>query len=143
MSAARARAACLVLLLAVFLVAYACSESAKKKHDPDDPFDDSFFHNEEWSSIEDDPFLKQGAPTVGSLIGQDEDKEHADAENRALEKAGFTSSDPDDPDADSENPDAAKHPKNFSERAQEATLSTMSILVGLGMAALPFVIPGI
>jgi hypothetical protein len=140
MSTARGRAAWLVLVLAVLLVAYACSESAKKKHDPDDPFDDAYFHNDEWSSIEDDPFLKQGAPTVGSLIGPEEDSEHADAERRALEEAGFASK---DSDPDSQDADSPKHEKKFSDRAQEATLATMSILVGLGMTALPFLVPGL
>lgn len=156
------RVAALLAFLAV-----ACSGNSSLV-DPNDPFDDPFFR-EGWDGTSSlDEILREPAPSVGWLARDgfvqqrppsDADDPYAagpDGEPRAAGEAGSDnvllraesggSTDGDDP-ADvyggeygDEEDVGGRNQKSFYERASEATLATMSVLVGAGMAALPFLI---
>ena len=135
-----------VLLMLALIAGYGGCAAEEKKHSAnpwDDPFDDPFFR-EEGLSLNNDEYLKQGAPSVGSLSPEEDEEVRLRAERQALRDAGFTAhgryqeTNPDD-EADSGKPQE----KSFSDKAEEASVATMSILVGLGMTALPFLLPGL
>jgi len=120
----------LVLLVFALAASYPACSSSQHKHNPDDPFDDPFFHEGHWSEL-DNSYLS-----------------HRDREE--LEDGGYEarsdSVDPDDGLGDEEDGKNAKGPakdRPFKEKAEEASIATMSVLIGLGMTALPFLIPGV
>ena len=149
-------AVCVVALAAAGLLVAACS--ASQKEIGGDPFEDSFFQDgmDGHSSL--DEIWQQRAPNVGHLAdphryGNDDDKKIVDDEIRRERVAAGAGQvveaegrDLDrDPDGMSESGgDSPARPrkseKSFSERAQEATLATMSVLLGAGMAALPYLL---
>lgn len=120
------------LVVAVLLVVGACAQ-----HRPDDPFaslgssdpfDDPFFD----SSFDDDssdPSSAVDASDTDWLYGS-EDGAHAALSEHA------------DPYWDTNRSDELDLGRNktFAEKAQEASLATLSILVGVGMTALPFLL---
>jgi hypothetical protein len=141
---------------ALALFALACSSSPALVND-DDPFDDPFFHDGLGSGTSSlDEILREPAPSVGWLAadgavhqgsrrgqggGSDGAGEQDDGVLLQAEGGG------DDPDAvygadGGEEDDGVprRGQKTFYEKAQEATMATMSVLVGAGMAALPFLI---
>ena len=122
------------LIVALLLIAGACAQ-----HRPDDPFasmgssdpfDDPFFDSS-FDSGASDSFSSDGGSISDTewLYGGD------DAANMAL-------SDHADPFWDPTPSDGLSHEgeKSFAEKAQEASLATLSILIGAGMTALPFLI---
>jgi hypothetical protein len=124
------RRAWLVLLVFSLAASYAACSTNKHKHNPDDPFDDPFFREGHWSELD------------NSYLSHDE--------REAMDDAGYKTRsdlvDPEDGEGDDEDGKNAKGPakdKTFSEKAEEASLATMSVLVGLGMTALPFLLPGL
>jgi len=121
------------LVVAVTIVVGACSQHRSDdpfaSYDPSDPFDDEFFDSS-FESTAIDEIYEGSAPSAGWLYD-----DRAGAEQALTDHA-----DPfwdDDPAAD-EFGDQSE--KSFSQKAQEATLATLSILVGAGMTALPFLI---
>lgn len=140
---------CFVIGAGAVLTAGACSATRDQTIvDPDDPFSDPFFREDDFGSASLDEYLKEPAPKVGRLSGGPEDEhERQAAEREALERAGIErdpklgESGPEDSDQtlDSIKP---KRERTFQEKAEEATLATMSVLVGIGMAALPYLIGG-
>ncbi|HEY8518113.1 MAG TPA: hypothetical protein VIS07_21600 [Candidatus Binatia bacterium] len=146
-------------LLAVLLV-LACSGKRSLVNE-DDPFDDPFFSDGLGGGDSLDAFLREPAPSVGWLAREGAVPPTRSARERAAELAG----EPlpaeggvlleaeggesgegvygDDPYGDEDDANArarARGEKSFYERASEATLATMSVLVGAGMAALPFLV---
>jgi len=141
-------------------LALACSSPALVNDD--DPFDDPFFHDGLGSGTSSlDEILREPAPSVGWLAadgnvqqrpshrswrnGEPADAEAADGDDSVLLRAEGGGDDPDVVyGADDRDDDAIDVPrrgqKSFYEKAQEATMATMSVLVGAGMAALPFLI---
>jgi hypothetical protein len=121
----------------VLLAAAACSSHGQDSfdnYDPADPFNDPFF-NSSFESDSLDEFLSEPAPSVGWL-SRDGDQS---GESQLLRDH----SDPIWDDAQGEEGQdeiGPKTEKTFAQKAQEATLATMSILVGAGMAALPYLI---
>ena len=118
-----------VLLSAAFLVA--CS--AEKSRRSSDPFDDPFFRSGFAGESGLDGFLAEPAPNTGWIYAGGEQS----PEERLIRAHG----DPiwgehEQPEADLGSEDE----RPFMEKAQEATMATMSVLVGVGMAALPFLI---
>ena len=119
------------ILIAAFLVA--CS--AEKSRRSSDPFDDPFFHSGFAGESGLDSFLSEPSPSVGWLSEGGEQS----PEERLIREHG----DPiwgdsyDQPESDLT---SNKKDRPFMEKAQEATMATMSVLVGVGMAALPFLL---
>lgn len=121
------------VVVAAMIVAGACSQNTSNdpfsNYDPDDPFNDPFFNStftggDSLNEIWDEP-----APNVGWLY---------DGEAGA-ESALDDHSDPfwdDAPGSD----EFGRGEKTFGEKAQEASMATLSILVGAGMTALPFLL---
>jgi len=145
-------------LLMVALLAFACSNN-KSLLNEDDPFDDAFFSDGLSSGTSSlDEILRQPAPSVGHLAREGALPPSRSARERVNEKLGTGSSEEgvllqaeDNGDGEESYADAgsdeededyarARGQKSFYERASEATLATMSVLVGAGMAALPFLI---
>jgi len=152
-------------VLVVAALAVACS-SNKPLLNPGDPFNDPFFHegmNDGTNAL--DEIMREPAPSVGWLAhdgavpppghadattGHSTSKLDANGEGVLLEGEGDISGagqprhhpqaaaddEGDGEDMTGTNGDG----KTFSEKAEEASLATMSILMGLGMAALPFLI---
>jgi hypothetical protein len=143
------------IALLAFAIA-ACTEGAS--YDPKDPWSDPFFR-EGFHSSELDHVMNENAPSVGWLSNPDHksahppkgvDPDQMDHDEKAppaghedellgAEPAGAHSSDDAQADDGDEDGDTG-HPRSFSEKAQEATLATLSILVGAGMAALPYLV---
>ena len=136
------------------LLAVACSNN-KGFLNEDDPFDDPFFNDGlggGTSSL--DEILREPAPSVGWLSSEGPVKSASrtraggpndvsaapDEEGVLLEAEG--EGDPAFAGGDEleEEEMASRSQKSFYDRASEATLATMSVLVGAGMAALPFLI---
>ena len=122
-------AALITILVAAFLVA--CS--AEKSRQSSDPFDDPFFSSGFAGEAGLDSFLAEPAPSVGWLSADGEQS----PEDRMIRVHG-------DPIwGEHEQPESDFIPNKerpFMEKAQEATMATMSVLVGVGMAALPFLL---
>jgi len=121
------------VVVAVMIVVGACSQQNSNdpfsNYDPNDPFSDPFFDSS-FQSDSLDEIMNEPSPSVGWLY---------DGESGA-EQALDDHSDPfwdDDPGSDEFSPMGEK---TFAEKAQEASLATLSILVGAGMTALPFLI---
>lgn len=122
------------LLVAVMIVVGACSQHRSddpfSNYDPGDPFNDEFFNSSFGSPSGLDEVYEGPAPSVGWLYDKDAGPETALDDH----------ADPfwdDDPGGDGF---GGLGEKSFSEKAQEASLATLSILVGAGMTALPFLI---
>jgi len=140
-------------VLVVALFAIACS-SNKSLLNPDDPFDDPFFHDGLGSGTSSlDEIMREPSPSVGWLAregavppsqraGGAGSRSGPDDEGVLLEAEGDGTYVPADAagDEDDEEAMAARGQKSFYDKAQEATMATMSVLVGAGMAALPFLI---
>jgi hypothetical protein len=144
--------------IAVALLVAACS-ATKDFDDPSDPLGDHFFSRGMESDSLDEVMHGQ-SPSVGWLANEDlydqERVTESDGENelvrreRAAAGAGEVveaerRSDPwardgDDSDASDPGRGISKREKTFGEKAQEATLATMSVLIGAGMAALPYLL---
>ncbi|MFP6664107.1 MAG: hypothetical protein VCC00_07915 [Deltaproteobacteria bacterium] len=123
-------AALLVLIFgAAFLVA--CSAQSGKRSS--DPFDDPFFTSGFAGGSGLDDFLAEPAPSVGWLAAGGEQS----PEERLIRLHGDPIWD------DRGQPESGLLPpeeRPFLEKAEEATLATLSVLVGAGMAALPFLL---
>jgi hypothetical protein len=116
----------------VAFVLFGCSANSSQQINPDDPFDDPFFGDGIGGSSLDE-VVRGRAPSVGYLSDDGsqtaEDAllaEHADPVWGESKRDGV--SDPLAPE------------KSFADKAGEATLSTLSVLMGAGMAALPYLI---
>ncbi len=149
------------------LLAFACSGNSSLV-DPNDPFDDPFFR-EGWDGTSSlDEILREPAPSVGWLArdgfvhqqppsdadepygyaagaGHDDRATGEGGDNVLLEAESGGTTEGEDPAEiygayGEEDAGARRGQKSFYERASEATLATMSVLVGAGMAALPFLI---
>jgi hypothetical protein len=155
------RAAAVALAAALFVAA--CS--AGKRDAANDPFGDPFFDEGSGSGTRwTDEVLHQRAPSVGWLddktrapvddlsddpspSGAGDGFGEAEALRRERssmgEGAGELLGDADDPDVaarDGSKPPANREEKPFSEKAEEAAISTLGILIGAGMTALPFLL---
>jgi len=123
----------LVTLALIFGAAFLVACSAQSSRRSSDPFDDPFFESGFAGESGMDDFLAEPAPNVGWLSRDGE----SSPEERLIRLHG-------DPIWDEqEQPEADLLPpeeRPFAEKAQEATLATLSVLVGAGMAALPFLI---
>lgn len=158
----RLRRAAAVAVALALLAAAACS--ANKRDAANDPFGDPFFDDgfgTRWTN----EVLHQRAPSVGWL--NDKTREPADdladdpspsepgglGEAEALRRersrmgsgAGELLGEGEDPEVaahDGEKPNSTTNPqeKPFSEKAEEAAISTLGILIGAGMTALPFLL---
>lgn len=154
------RRAAAVALAAALFAAAACS--ANKRDAANDPFGDPFFDGgfgTRWS----DEVLHQRAPSVGWL--NDKTREPSDdladdpspSESREVDESemlrrerssmGWGSGellgeegDPDVAAPDGSKPKSNSQEKPFSEKAEEAAVSTLGILIGAGMTALPFLL---
>lgn len=122
-----------VTLVLIFSAAFLVACSAQSSRRSADPFDDPFFESGFAGGSGLDDFLSEPAPNVGWLSRDGE----SSPEERLIRLHG-------DPIWDEhEQPEADLLPpeeRPFVEKAQEATLATLSVLVGAGMAALPFLI---
>lgn len=122
------------LLIVLTIVAGACAQTGPNDpfatYNPDDPFDDPFFHSSFEGANSLDEIWDEPAPSVGWLYDGD----------RGPDQALDAHSDPfwDDSPEDDGFPRVGE--KTFSEKAQEASMATLSILVGAGMTALPFLL---
>jgi hypothetical protein len=119
----------MTILVSAFLVA--CS--AEKSRRSSDPFDDPFFSSGFAGESGLDSFLAEPAPNVGWLS--------EDGSQSPEERMIRTHGDPiwgsqEQPEGDF----VPNKERPFMEKAQEATMATMSVLVGVGMAALPFLL---
>ncbi|MFM8411594.1 MAG: hypothetical protein ACKOCT_15125 [Alphaproteobacteria bacterium] len=154
------RRAAAVAIAAALLAGAACS--AGKRDAANNPFGDPFFDGgfgTRWS----DEVLHQRAPSVGWL--NDKTREPADDlrdDPSPSEPAGMDetemlrrerssmgsgsgellgdSGDPDVAAHDGSKPPPNPQEKPFSEKAEEAAVSTLGILIGAGMTALPFLL---
>ena len=119
-------------MVAALLVIGACAQH--RSDDPfaglgsADPFDDPFFDSS-FDQDTDDPFRSTDMSDTAWLYG-DEDGAEAALDDHA------------DPYWDTKQSDELDlgREKTFAEKAQEASLATLSILVGAGMTALPFLV---
>lgn len=123
-----------VIVLALLLVgSFVAACATQSTRNSGDPFDDPFFERGFAAGDSLDDFLSEPAPSVGWLSRDGEQT----PEDRLIRLHG-------DPIwEEGEQPEAGLLPdeeRPFVERAQEATLATLSVLVGVGMAALPFLI---
>lgn len=142
-------------VIALALLFVACSNN-KSLINEDDPFDDPFFSDGLGNGTRSlDEILREPSPSVGWLA-----REGAVPPSRSSRSGGSgVTSGPDEEGVllEAENADGypppgagedeqdedslrASNEKSFYDQASEATLATMSILVGAGMAALPFLI---
>ena len=140
-------------VIALALLAVACSNN-KSFINEDDPFDDPFFNDGVSSGTSSlDEILREPAPNVGSLAREGARPPRSsrsggggitsgpDEEGVLLEAEGEATYDPEGGGyEDDDEASASRSEKSFYDQASEATLATMSILVGAGMAALPFLI---
>lgn len=123
------------LLVGLMIAVGACSQNRMQMedpwgaYDPADPFDDAFFDSSFESDALDEVYGGP-APSVGWLY----DGEGATAQ--ALDDHA----DPFWDDVRDHDGFGPQREQTFSEKAQEASLATLSILVGAGMTALPFLI---
>ncbi len=121
------------LMVAVMIIAGACSQSRPddpfSNYNSDDPFDDPFFHSSFQGGSSIDEIWDEPSPSVGWLY---------DGDGGADQALGDHS----DPFWDDEpgSGEFGSKEKSFSEKAQEASMATLSILVGAGMTALPFLL---
>lgn len=122
------------LLIAVMIIAGACSQNDPNdpfsNYNPDDPFNDPFFNSSFGGTDSLNEIWDEPSPNVGWLYDGD----------GGAETALDDHSDPfwdDEPGSDEFGKNANK---TFSEKAQEASMATLSILVGAGMTALPFLL---
>lgn len=141
------------VVIALALLVVACSNN-KSLINEDDPFDDPFFSDGLGNGTRSlDEILREPSPSVGWLAregavppsrssrsggsgitsGPDEEGVLLEAEN----EGGYAAEGGNEQDEDALR---ASNEKSFYDQASEATLATMSILVGAGMAALPFLI---
>lgn len=145
----------LVPVLMAAMLGVSCSGN-KSLLNESNPFDDPFFTDGLGNGTEAlDEILREPAPNVGSLAREGAvqsaprraSKEHGvvagpDEEGVLLEAEGEGGQ----PAAgaqeaeDEEGALVASGQKSFYDQASEATMATMSVLVGAGMAALPFLI---
>lgn len=138
-----------VIVLALLVVS--CSNQ-KSLINEDNPFDDPFFSDGLGNGTRSlDEILREPAPSVGWLAREgavpppyaterDGVASGPEGEGVLLEaegEGGYDASGDDELDREEM---AAPNEKSFYDQASEATLATMSILVGAGMAALPFLI---
>jgi hypothetical protein len=144
-------------VLVVVWVGAGCSEhSTRKPVDPNDPFSDPFFTDEEPVFRSHAAEIPKEAPSVGAMSdAPDKGSDRAKSEREALERSGFTHDsdssdllvDGLDPVATASDPAKFDSPggsgKTFRDKAEEATLATLSVLIGLGSVALPFIVPGV
>lgn len=121
------------LVVAALIVAGACSQNTSNdpfaNYDPNDPFDDPFFNSSFGGGDSLNQIWDEPAPNVGWLYDPDHGPEQALDDH----------ADPfwdDSPGSD----EFGRGEKSFSEKAQEASMATLSILVGAGMTALPFLL---
>ena len=121
------------VIVVLMIVIGACSQQSANdpfaNYDPNDPFNDPFFDSS-FKSDSLDEIWDEPSPSVGWLY---------DGEGGS-QQALDDHSDPfwdDEPGSDGF---GKVGEKSFSEKAQEATLATLSILVGAGMTALPFLL---
>jgi hypothetical protein len=141
------------------LLAFACS-SNKSLLNEDDPFDDPFFSDGLGSGTDSlDEILREPAPSVGWLAREGavpparsaRERVAGPSDSSGVEEGVLLQAEGQGGDggedvytgADDEDEEAvlrARGQKSFYERASEATLATMSVLVGAGMAALPFLV---
>ncbi len=123
------------LAVLLMIVVGACSQNNANdpfsNYDPNDPFDDPFFNSSFKSSDSLDEIWDQPAPSAGWLYGGDGGAE------AALDDHSDPFWDDEPGSGDFAAPGAEK---SFSEKAQEASMATLSILVGAGMTALPFLL---
>jgi hypothetical protein len=139
-------------VIALALLAVACSNN-KSFINEDDPFDDPFFNDGLGSGTRSlDEILREPSPSVGWLArdgatpprssrsGGGGIESGPDEEGVLLEAEGEATYDPEGRGDDDDEASASPNEKSFYDQASEATLATMSILVGAGMAALPFLI---
>lgn len=135
------------------LLVYACSTQSTVN--PDDPFDDPFFSDSfsrGTSSL--DEILREPSPSVGWLAREgavppsrggrrgsyaDDGVAMEQGENVLLE-AESGDGDSEIAYGEEEEFEPVYGQRSFYDRASEATLATMSVLVGAGMAALPFLV---
>jgi len=132
------------LAIAAALIAGACAQNNGPDdpfaaYDPNDPFSDPFF-NEGFGSDSLDEIAGGQSPSDDWLAnpgeGNSDDQllaAHADPYWGEGDSSGGGTDQEDDAFGPKPN-------KSFGEKAQEATLATMSVLVGAGMAALPYLI---
>ncbi len=136
----------------------ACSASSSR--DADEGLSDPFFRegiSDGTGSL--DEVLEGNAPSVGWLSGpRDPEDDPAEEEllgrersaagagevveaerNKAARDRGEEIVEDDDPEGGTKRTGRGRQ-KTFSEKAQEATLSTMSVLLSAGMVALPFLL---
>lgn len=137
-------------MVVLALLVAACSAN-KGFLNEDDPFDDPFFSDSGTSSL--DEILREPAPSVGWLASDGPVKSRppragsASDVSAAPDEEGVLLAAEGEGDPTAANGDeyddeemVARNQKSFYDRASEATLATMSVLVGAGMAALPFLI---
>ncbi len=100
----------------------------------DEAFDDPFFADGMAAGDSLDEFLREPSPSVGWLSDDSPREFGGDPFGRPgdEDESFFGDEDEDDTDAAGERP--------FAQQAQEAALATMSVLVGAGMAALPYLL---
>lgn len=158
------RVALLRAMLLATLVVASCSGAAKK----DDPLTaDPFFGGDSTGSKSVNEVLNRRAPSVGWLADPDTPRsgagsgagaawggaptrrepldEDAEADLLERERAALAGGDLVDADEPAGGEEKKQSPgsgdeKSFSEKAQEATMSTLSILLGVGMTALPYLL---
>jgi len=118
-----------MILVSAFLVA--CSAEQNRRNA--DPFDDPFFTSGFAGESGLDSFLAEPAPNVGWLSA---DGEQSPEERMIREHGDPIWGKQEQPESDF----ISTEERPFMEKAQEATMATMSVLVGVGMAALPFLI---
>jgi hypothetical protein len=148
-----------ILLGAALIVA--CATNATKDFDNDDPLRDSFFDDSIGGSSLDEVW-QQPAPSVGWLANEDlydpdragpsdSEEDVVRRERRAAGAGEVVEAErrtdlrdrgepEDDEDGASRPSSSRKREKTFSEKAQEATMATMSVLIGAGMTALPYLL---
>ena len=116
------------------IIAGACSQNRSddpfSNYDPSDPFSDPFFDSSFKSPGSLDEIWDEPSPSVGWLYDGDGGPEQALGDH----------SDPFWDDEPGSGDFASPGEKTFSEKAQEASMATLSILVGAGMTALPFLL---
>ncbi len=112
-----------------------------------DAFDDPFFREGMAAGDSLDEFLREPAPSVGWLSDDSpRELEGGDPFGRPGDEFANLFGDEDgDEDEDEDDDHAAADPnaadeRPFAQQAQEAALATMSVLVGAGMAALPYLL---
>ncbi len=105
----------------------------------DDPFDDPFFEDGPAAGDSLDDFLREPAPSVGWLSEDGSQNPEAELLRSHGDATWFEADDAFGGDSD-EKGSGEIDDRPFGQQAQEAALATMSVLVGAGMAALPYLL---